>query len=338
MKKNISKVLLGMIVIAVLAACQAIGANPGNAPVGSGAGATNGNSFTNQGQGGGFNGTPRARGTGFNGTPRAGGFSGNGGNGGNGFQSTRTPAKAQPTATAVPTAVPTATTDNAVKTVQAYFDALQKQDFTAASKQISSFSLLIAQMTNGDAADALKAQAAQWSGLQVKDAQTFDDNTVLVHVLYQLTTKDAKTGKDTVTPMDELWPVRLEVGKWLYNWNNIIDFHTLDVQQQSTAGLLIMPLQLIRYSDHIALKMLVQNSTNEPIVLGQTNEVMAAFHFGDKVVEGDQSTRLIFDSLRSYPNTIINVKGLFTSYPDSVVIRQWKNVKVAPWFTFQFGA
>jgi hypothetical protein len=77
----------------------------------------------------------------------------------------------------------------------------------------------------------------------------------------------------------------------------------------------------------------VQNGTNEAIVLGQPNEILATFSFGDQQVEAEK-TRFIFDRLRSYPDTILDVKGLYTRYPDAVEIRRWKNLQTPPWFTF----
>ena len=163
-----------------------------------------------------------------------------------------------------------------------------------------------------------------------------DDRTILVHVAYQLSSKDAKTGQTVATAMDELWPFRLESKKWLYNWANIIDFKTLGFEYKQTAGLTLAPLQLTRYSDKIRLTVLAQNSTNESIVIGSANQVLATFHFADKDVQAE-NTRYILNSLRSYTNVTIDAKGLFTSYPASVDIVQYKNVKVAPWFTFALG-
>jgi hypothetical protein len=244
-------------------------------------------------------------------------------------------------ATAVPTAAsPTqSSADLAVKTVKDYFAALQSADFKSASGLLSNFSLTVDGMTRGDGAaelQALAAQGAKWSDLQVKDTQVSDEKTILVHVLYQLAGKDPKTGAVSTAQKDELWPVRLENSKWLYNRNNLIDYHTLDVDSKTTSGLTVKPRQLTRYSDHMRLSMLVQNGTNEAIVWGQTNETIAVFTFGSQQVEADK-TRLIFDSLRSYPEATIDLKGYFQTYPDSVVLRQWKNIKTAPWYTFQLS-
>jgi hypothetical protein len=256
----------------------------------------------------------------------------------------------QPTPTeAAPTPAPT---DGAVNAVKAYFNALESQDFEAASKLVSRFSLLAAEMTAGDVAAALSAEranGARWSALEVKEAQVFDPKTVLVHVTYRVAsnppattvtpvpnaaaTQDPKNGQETTTERDELWPVRLENGSWLYNWQNLIDFHTLSTKEKTTAGLLVKPTRLTRYSDRVSLTLLVQNSTNEAIVLGQPNETLATFFFGDEKVEAEK-TRFIFDRLRSYPDTVLDVKGLYPRYPDSVEIRRWKNYQTPPWFTF----
>jgi hypothetical protein len=241
-----------------------------------------------------------------------------------------------PTETTLPAAAPTV--DPAVQTAQKYAAALQAGDFHAAAALLSNFSLMVDRMTSSEASDELQLRMARekWSDFQVKETRSFNEKTTLVHVTYQVQMKDAKTGQSTQTQVDELWPVRLEYGKSLYNRGNLIDYHTLDVLEHTTAGLTVKPRRLTRYSDRIRLTFLVQNQTNDPIVLGQTNEVAAAFLFGDQKIEAEK-TQLIFDTLRSYPDTVLEVKGLFDHYPDGIVIRQWKNIQVSPWFTFQFS-
>jgi hypothetical protein len=130
--------------------------------------------------------------------------------------------------------------------------------------------------------------------------------------------------------------VTFENNRWLYNRNNLIDFHSLTMDEQTMAGLRVRPVRLARYSDHMALTLLVQNTTNDTIVLGQTNEILAAFTFKDQTVEAVKK-QMIFQRLRSYSDATIEVKGLFTSYPERVIIRQWKNLKVAPWYDFKFS-
>jgi hypothetical protein len=250
-----------------------------------------------------------------------------------------------PSPSGVPTLDPTAAptpdaTALAVQSLKEYFAALQAGNSTEAARLTSNLSLMVDGTTRDEWAIALKNQMDQgtkWSGLEVKDARVFTDNTVLVHVVYQLTKKEPKTGAVTQSDQDELWPVRLENGKWFYNRANLIDFRGLVVPDHTTAGLLVQPQRLIRYSDHISLVFLAQNSTNDPIVLGQPNEILATFFFGDQKVETN-TPRFIFDRLRSYPNTVLNVPGLFTSYPDGVEIRRWKSINVAPWFVFHFDA
>jgi hypothetical protein len=244
-------------------------------------------------------------------------------------------------ATEVPTAAATVQTgaDLAIGAVKAYFAALQSADFKTAGSYISNFSLTLDGMTRGDGVaelQALAANGAKWSNLQVKDTQTSGDKTILVHVLYQLDGIDAKTKAATTDQKDELWPVRLENGKWLYNRNNLVDYHTLDVDERTVSGITVKPRQLTRYTDHMRLTMLVQNGTNDTVVWGQTSETLAEFTFGSQKVEADK-TRLIFNSLRSYPEVEIDLKGYFQTYPDSLILRQWKNLKVAPWYTFQLS-
>jgi hypothetical protein len=106
-------------------------------------------------------------------------------------------------------------------------------------------------------------------------------------------------------------------------------------REQTTAGLTLKPLQMTRFSDRIRLTLLVQNSTNDPIVLGQSNEILGAFKFGDQVKEAEK-VQYIFQRLRTYADTNLEVKGLFDEYPNSVEIRRWKNIQVGR-FTFNWG-
>ncbi len=235
-----------------------------------------------------------------------------------------------------PTAAPER--EPAVETVELYAAALMEGNYESAAELLSSFSLMVAQMTRSEAASEVQTRMARekWSDFQSGETSVFNTKTVLVRVTYQVEMKDENTGQAVQSPVEALWPVRLENGKWLLNRDLLIDFHTLDVPAQTTAGLTVKPRQLTRYSDGICLTLLAQNQTNEPIVLGQVNEILATFLFGEQKIEAEK-TRFIFDRLRSYPDVVIEVKGQFDQYPDGIIIRQWKNYNVAPWFTFEFS-
>lgn len=255
-------------------------------------------------------------------------------------------ATARPAPTLPPTpeaaATPTATPDQtgpAVEATKAYFSALQAGDYVAASGWISRFSLLPESLTPAAASAELQAQLTDgqtWTDVQALGGQVFDAKTVLVHVTYTLSRRDGQTGKETAQAVDEQWPVRREGSDWRVNRGKLIDYHTLDVPAQTTAGLTLQPKRLLRYSDHMRLVFLAQNGTNEAIVLGQPSEVLAAFSFGAQQVEA-QPVRLVFDRLRSYTDAAVEIIGLFPSYPERVEIRRWKNVHEAPWFTFSLS-
>lgn len=261
------------------------------------------------------------------------------------------PVKAAVTSTPQPTLTPgpSAAEEDAVQAARSYFAALEGGNFQAAAELYSSFSLMMAGATRSEAALALQGEMARgtrWSGLEVKESRRFDNDTVLVHVKYSLERKETEAQKTTgakATPtagvaqsqQEALWPMRLENGRWLYNRDNLIDYRVLDVAEQAMGGLIVRPRQLARYSDHITLTMMVQNTTNEAIVLGQANEIMATFLFNGQKIEAVKK-QMVFDRLRTKPDATISVQGLFETYPDGVIIRQWKNYNVKPWFTFEF--
>ncbi len=214
---------------------------------------------------------------------------------------------------------------------------------------------MVFQMTQGDAASELQTQkieGARWSDLEILGAQAFDAQTILVHVTYSAAkkaqtdvtptpaadaAKDAKaaeTKTDAVEAKDELWPMRLENGAWRYNWNNLIDFRTLDTRAQTMNGITIMPVQINRFSDRIQLSMLVQNRTNEAMVFGQVNETLGIFHFGDQDVVAEKA-QWILNPLRSVPAATLEARGLYEQFPDTIEIRKWNITNVKPWYDFQ---
>jgi hypothetical protein len=357
MEKKVRSAIFVVLIVLTLAACQAQATpTPAGGDFG-GNGTPGGRNFQNNPD---F--LTRVAGSPDMQTRIASGQGPSGGQGGFG-RSTATPTL-MPTVVEVPTETPTviSPTAPAEQAVQDYFAALASGDMSGASRLLSAFSLMQAKTTAGSVADQLaeqKLKGAAWSGLQIKDSQVFNDNTVLVHVQYQLagapaqgtvtpapTATTAPAGQaSTVTPgspsptqMDEVWPVRLEAGKWLVNWDKVIDFETLTAPVQQAYGLTIDPLKVTRYSDHLTLTLLVQNATNEAIVIGQVNQILATFHFGDQAVDA-VNTRYIIDSMRSYSNIEITVPGLFNSYPDSVDLVKFKSFpNQKPWFTIKLSS
>ncbi|MBE0696993.1 MAG: hypothetical protein IH586_08715, partial [Anaerolineaceae bacterium] len=249
---------------------------------------------------------------------------------------TKTPRPA-PTATLDPVVAQSALAEDSVKE---YFAALEKQDFEKAADLLSTFSLTVFEITRGDAVSALsqqRADGAAWSGLEIVETKPFNQQTLLVHVKYTLAgkdpaNKDAKTGAsaETEESRDEVWVVRQEAGEWRCNWNNLIDYRTLDVDAQTLNGVTVKPVQANRFPDRIQLVMLVQNRNNEPVVFGQVNEILGTFYFGSQAIEAEK-TQFVFNPLRTVPDFKLEVKGTFDTYPDSIEIRKWKTYNVKPW-------
>ncbi len=229
----------------------------------------------------------------------------------------------RPSATTAPTTAPFAAAEAAAGALGA---ALGKGDANAAAGLLSSYGLMVANKTSGDYTAQLKAdgEKAVISGFKILDSKQATEDTVLVHVSYT-------QGKDTAR--DELWPFRQENGAWLYNLENIIDFHTLTVDPQTTNGITFIPLRLLRYSDHVRLELTGQNRTNELIVFGQVNETLAIFHFSGKDVPAEK-THLVLNPLRTTPGLALDAKGYFETYPTAIDIRIWRDYNVKPWFSF----
>lgn len=242
--------------------------------------------------------------------------------------------------------------DQAEQTARAYFQAVEQGKSEEAAAYLSRFSLSVFEMTPDDAVAQLQAQkiaGIQWSDLEIQKVERFDDKTMLVYLSYmEINTKAAEATADpavTLTPTAEagqpqrveaIWPIRLEHKDWLFNWNKLIDFKTLSAGSPTVSGITIMPTELRRFTDRIELLMLVQNRNSETIVFGQTNETLGTFKFGDKAVVAEK-VRWILNPLRSVDDLILEIKGLYETFPDTIEIRKWNNYDVDPWFVFQLN-
>jgi hypothetical protein len=257
------------------------------------------------------------------------------------------------TVTATSTPIPTLNLEQiqlqqAEQTARDYFEKVASGDTDGAADLLSSFSLMALQMSRGDANTELQIQednGISWSSFEIIDSQFFDEQTILVHVTYAVSTKSVEeeaavtptpTGNSSAEVIDEMWPIRNESNVWLYNWDNLIDFRSLDVGDQTVNGITILPSKMLRFSDHIQLSMLIQNRTNDLVVFGQKNEILGKFFFSGQEVIAEKA-QWILNPLRSIPDVTLEVKGFYENYPDSVEIRKFTNYDVAPWFTFQFN-
>jgi hypothetical protein len=237
---------------------------------------------------------------------------------------------ARPTATPRPTLASTATPSPFVDVqaaASAYADALLKGDYTSAADMVSTYSLMVANLTQGELKAQMKASgdASRIANVKYLSVQQAGSATVLVHVNYL-------SGKDGAA-RDEVWPFRNENGTWKYNWNNLVDFHTLTVDPQTTNGVTFIPQRLLRYSDRTRLELMGQNHTNEPIVFGQPNETLAVFRVGDQTVTAEK-THLALDALRTTSGLALEIKGYYEVYPSAVAIRKWNDFNEKPWFSF----
>ena len=217
----------------------------------------------------------------------------------------------------------------AAEAAMKYATALETGNFEEAASWVSDFSLTVFAKTRTDLINDLtkrKGEGEKWLKFKIKEILLTEDQTILITVTYI-------GGKDG-GPVEEIWPMRQEMGIWHYNWNNLIDYQTLDVRQQSMANVIVRPTRMLRYPDKIQLILTMQNTGNEPAYFGQPNEDLSTFYFNKTPVIGE-STKIVLDRLRSYPDTVLEVKGFYLTYPEKVEIRKWKNYQVKPWFTFE---
>jgi hypothetical protein len=252
----------------------------------------------------------------------------------------RLPTDPPPTATARPlpteTATPLPMTALAEQAAQDYFSAMQQGEFPQAASLLSNFSLMVFELTRGEAATLLASQyqdGAGWDGLEIVSSRQFSPNTVLVQVKYSSVQTDQATGEEAPADVEETWSLRLEDSHWRINLHQLIDFRSLDTPSQTTNGLTIKPVRAVRYTDRLAVYLLVQNRSSEVMVLGQANETLAALTFSGQTVPAEQ-TRFLLNPQRTLLDAQIEVRGFFESYPDGLEIRRWNNTNTPPWFVF----
>lgn len=262
---------------------------------------------------------------------------------------TATEVHEEPTATMAPTETeePAATVDPVQRELDAaemlvisYFEAVVDGDSETAADYLSRFSLVVFEMTRDDAVETLQTQktdGVEWSDLEIKDVELFTDNTILISVTYKtaIPVEDEEVEEGTMlsVPVEEVWATRFENGEWLLNWNNLIDFKTMSASAQTLNGVTVLPTELLRFTDHMELQMLIQNRNSEAVVFGQTNETLGTFYFGNDTVIADE-TRCILNALRTNTNCVLKIQGLYEEYPDQIEIRKWKSYDVDPWYTF----
>lgn len=239
-----------------------------------------------------------------------------------------------PTPRPSPTFTPTSTppSADAVTALEAYFAALEDGAFDQAAGMLSRFGLSVAALTRGEAQVEMQARYAAGNpqNFAVQDSRLLNPETALVEVQYAL------PGEDGSQTVQESWALRNEEGEWLVNWGGLVDFVTPSLRAQTTAGVTVLPTRLLRYTDRLALEMIVQNRTNDWVYFGQDNEVLATFIFADQTVEAE-NTRIALAPLRSYKDVRLELKGWYDSYPQQVEIRRWLNYQVDPWYVFVFG-
>jgi hypothetical protein len=193
---------------------------------------------------------------------------------------------------------------------------------------LSQFSLTFAGMTRGEAEEDLRLKASDPAEYEILQAEFLAAETAAVDV------KVLSAGRSN--SHQETWIFRLENGRWLYNFANLIEVRTLDVEPQTTGGITLVPRRMALFSDHFSLELLAQNRTGEAVVLGQSNEILATFDFAGRKVT-NEAVRVILEPLRSYPHVVVEARGEFRSFPLSVEIRTWKDYQVDPWYRFDLA-
>lgn len=254
---------------------------------------------------------------------------------------TQTTTETQSTAIVTATATADSKIASAIEVAKTYFNDLANKDFSDASQLISAQSLRISGITAGDASDELQKESkngTSWSDLTVSGGEVFDSSTILVKVTYQLTSTDATTQKSTTKEVDELWAMRLEGGKWFFNWENIIDMESVDASSQENSGLTLTPFEMVRYTDKIVLHMIARNVSGSSIYMGDSTQILGTFYFGSDTTNAVNNLTVLQNTHTDTDYTI-SVAGLFTSYPTKVEILKYKDYPtVAPWFTFSLSS
>jgi hypothetical protein len=239
------------------------------------------------------------------------------------------------------TLTPTVTTDpaiqGAIQGAQAYFAALESRDFSGGANLVSAHSLKVMDLTNGDVVDLLTNQSlagSAWSDLEIGEVQRFDSKTVLIPVTYTLGSVDPASQEEVQTKVKETWAMRLEGGKWMFNWDHLIDTKYLDVEPQTNGGITAEPKIMVRYTDRISLGLMVQNVSGKDVYFGYATQTLATFYFGIENVDA-ANVMTVIQNNQTTLNYTIDVYGLFNTYPVSVeIIKYPAYPDYSPMFTF----
>lgn len=227
-----------------------------------------------------------------------------------------------PTNTPTSTPPPTMQTpEEAAETVYAtYFEALQQKDFDKAASLLSDYGLQVSGNTREDIVAYFKKQDfGDWElvSYQILDSRLLDDKIALVHNLSK-----EQTGKNDPEIFDSWGALRLEQGQWRINWNLIVDDLTLNLQSQAVNGVVIKPIQIIRFTNKQRFFLSVENTNQRRVFWGWAGQDIATFHFGSETIA--VSGNLKVEPEQTYPSVYVDVEGMYENYPTSIELGNWQ--------------
>lgn len=225
-----------------------------------------------------------------------------------------------PTATPRPQPTATSAAQPAQTALLAYCAALQAGQPADAAALLSDFGLLTADLSRREAQSQLAAQMQAgkgWQECQLRSIRLLDDQTALAEVSFRLA--DASKSEQAI------WALRFEADRWGVNWGGAVDRRTLYVEPQKLNDVTVQPLELVRYTDRLQLRVMVQNNRDEGLVWGAANQPMASFHWGDKTLDA-AGKRLVFNTQKSYSSAAVDLPGFYETDVQSVDLRFWHSL------------
>jgi hypothetical protein len=218
---------------------------------------------------------------------------------------------------------PTPPTEGPEKAVFEHCEALKAGDFAHAADLLSEYSLGVANLTRHDV--IIRYETRDFMGWKLVDyrileSKPFDSQTTLVHTLLK-----EQTGEEPPEYFDLWLPLRQEDGVWRLNYERFIDDLPLDVPAQTSNGVNVQLVRLLRYSDYLRLELNIENPTKKTLYWDIPGQPSAIYTFGEEttIVPSIRNEPLHIDAGSTLNGAYFDATGLYQNYPDAVDLIGW---------------
>jgi hypothetical protein len=229
----------------------------------------------------------------------------------------------QPAAT--PTLTPSA---DALEVVQAYFEAINNQDFDGAAGMVSQYSLdlfgvdrarLIAEFAT------LKDAGVTFSDFAETARREEASGTLVLDVNLQQQVKDQEPQS-----LDLSIPLRQEDGQWRVNYNRVIDHRDYQLEPVTVNDVSVQPVRAVRFTTSLLIEFDASSAAPRQVIWGQSEGPVASVTVGGEVINtwlGTNPTGLP-SAVKLLPGSTVSgipvyFQGYPASFPTQVELFEW---------------